>query len=239
MTKTIKPILVLLPGFDGTGRLFSPLRRQLLKDIDTIVLSYPNHRPMSYSELYHALKDELPNTPYVLLGESFGGPLAMLLSKLAGANLKGIILCASFIRNPHPLLTKLLRPILKPSHFRKETPNWYIKAFLLGSFSDETLAHNMKAATRELTPEIYYCRLKEIADIDVTKILENCEVPILYIRASQDRLVYKSSMRLIKSLGKNVTVQSIDAPHMLLQTQPGKSARYIQEFINRVMELPS
>jgi thioesterase domain-containing protein len=38
---------------------------------------------MTYSDLCHYLKDGLPASPYVLLGESFGGPLAMMLSKYA------------------------------------------------------------------------------------------------------------------------------------------------------------
>ncbi|MGI9227160.1 MAG: alpha/beta fold hydrolase, partial [Gammaproteobacteria bacterium] len=93
MTKLIIPTLVLLPGFDGTGRLFSPIHKELFDCVNTIVLSYPNDKPMTYSDLCHYLKDELPNSPYVILGESFGGPLAMLLSKYADENLKGIILC--------------------------------------------------------------------------------------------------------------------------------------------------
>ena len=236
MTKNTKPTLVLLPGFDGTGRLFSPLHKQLADSVNTIVLSYPNDKSMTYSELCHSLKDELPDTPFVLLGESFGGPLAMLLSQRAGKNLKGIILCATFVKNPQVLLTKLIRPFLRPKHLRKETPYWYIKTLLTSGLSDATLIRNIQAATRELTPEVYFGRLKEIADVDVTDVLENCELPIIYLRASKDRLVYESSMRLIKKTGKNVTVQSFDAPHMLLQTKSEQAAQSIKEFLNEVIK---
>ncbi|MCZ6564733.1 MAG: alpha/beta hydrolase [Gammaproteobacteria bacterium] len=236
MTKNITPALVLLPGFDGTGRLFSPLHKQLMDSVNTIVLSYPNEKPMTYSELCHFLKDELPETPFVLLGESFGGPLAMLLSRRTGNNLKGIILCATFVKNPQVLLSKLIRPFLRPKHLRKETPSWYIKTLLTSGLSDTALIHNIQAATRELTREVYFSRLKEIADVDVTDILKNCELPILYLRASKDRLVYESSMRLIKKIGKNVTVQSFDAPHMLLQTKSEQAAQSIKKFLNEVIK---
>ena len=219
-----KPTLVLLPGFDGTGRLFSPLHKQLSEGINTIVLSYSNDKPMTYSELCYSLKDEMPNTPFVLLGESFGGPLAILLSQRSNENLKGIILCATFVKNPQVLITKLVRPFLKPKHLRKETPSWYIKTLLTNGISDKKLIYNIQAATRELTPEIYFTRLKEIAEVNVTNILENCELPILYLRASRDQLVYESSMKLIENFGKSVAIQSFDAPHMLLQTRSEQAA---------------
>ena len=230
----MKPTLVLLPGFDGTGRLFSPLHKELAEDVDTIVLSYPNDKVMTYSDLCHYLKDELPNSPYVLLGESFGGPLAMMLLTYADENLKGIILCVSFVKNPQVLASKLIRPFLKPKHLQKETPAWHIKTMLMNGVSDATLTRNIQAATAELSREAYFYRLREIADVDVTRILQKCELPILYLRAKKDRLVYESSMKLIEKLGKNVTVELFDAPHMLLQTKPKQAAQSIRRFLDNM-----
>ena len=228
---TVKPTLILLPGFDGTGRLFTPLNKQLSKEINTIVLSYPNDKPMTYSELCYSLKDELPDAPFILLGESFGGPLAMLLSQHADENIKGIILCATFVRNPHVLLTKLIRPFLKPKYLRKETPALYIKTMLTNGVTDQKLIQNIQAATRGLSPEIYFTRLREIADVDVSEILRDSRLPITYFRASRDRLVNESSMKIVKNENKDVTAELFDAPHMLLQTQPKQAAESIEKFI--------
>ena len=228
----VKPTLVLLPGFDGSGRLFSPLRKSLADSVNTIILSYPSDKVMTYYDLCHFLKDELPDTPYVILGESFGGPLAMMLSKHANQNLKGIILCVSFIKNPHVLFTKFVRPFLKPKHLQKETPATWIKAMLTNGVSNAKLIKNIQAATRELTREVYFYRLREIADVDVTKVLQECEVPVLYLRAKNDRLVYEGSMKWIQSKGKNVTVEEFKAPHMLLQTKPEQAAKCILSFID-------
>ncbi len=129
MINSVKPILVLLPGLDGTGRLFTPLRRELPKEVEPIVLSYPPDTPLTYDDLCNFLAHELPTDPFVLLGESFGGPLAILLAQRAKYYLKGIILCASFITNPHLLLTKFLRPVLSPSIFRREPLTWAMKIF--------------------------------------------------------------------------------------------------------------
>ena len=232
MTENKSPSLVLLPGFDGTGRLFSPLCKQLAGNINITVLSYPCDKPMTYSDLCYSLKNELPDVPYVLLGESFGGPLAMMLSQQADENLKGIILCVSFVKNPQVLLEKLIRPFLKPKHLQKKTPAWHIKTLLTNGISDNLLIHNIQAATAELTREVYFYRLREIADVDVINILENSDLPILYMRATRDRLVYESSMKLIEKHSKNVTVEKFDAPHMLLQTKPELAADSIKRFID-------
>ncbi len=232
----MKPTLVLLPGFDGTGRLFSPIHKELSDSVNTIVLSYPSNKVMTYSDLCHYLKDELPDLPYVILGESFGGPLAMMLSKYADENLKGIILCVSFVKNPQVFLSRLIRPFLKPKHLQKEIPAWHIRAMLVNGVSDAKLIRNIQTATAELTREVYFYRLREIADMDVTNILQKCELPILYLRAKNDRLVYESSMKLVEKIGKNVTVESFDAPHMLLQTQPEQAAQSIKQFLSLVVK---
>lgn len=189
---------------------------------------------MTYSELCYSLKDELPNTPYVLLGESFGGPLAMMLSRHADENLKGIIFCASFVKNPQVLAEKLIRPFLKPKHLQKKTPAWHIKTMLTNGVTDNALIHNIQMATAELSREVYFYRLREIADVDVTDILECCELPILYMRATRDRMVYESSMKLVEKHAKTLTVEKFDAPHMLLQTLPKQAANSIRTFIENI-----
>ena len=106
---------------------------------------------------------------------------------------------------------------------------------LINGVSDDKLIRNIQAATRELTREVYFYRLREIADVDVTNVLERCELPILYLRAKKDRLVYESSMKLIEKIGKNITVESFDTPHMLLQTQPKLAAQSIKKFLGKVI----
>jgi pimeloyl-[acyl-carrier protein] methyl ester esterase len=56
----------------------------------------------------------------------------------------------------------------------------------------------------------------------------NC--PILYLRASSDRLVPRRAGELIRSISPNTRLSEIRGPHMLLQTQPVESARIIRGF---------
>ena len=67
--------LVLLPGMDGTGELFSPLIKELGPDIQTVVIRYPD-LPLDYAAHEAFARARLPSTgPFVVLGESFSGPI--------------------------------------------------------------------------------------------------------------------------------------------------------------------
>src|SRR4051812_16660002 len=107
--------LILMPGMDGTGELFAPLLRALGNSIETTVLRYPTDEPLGYSELLPRVRAALPASgPFVLLGESFSGPLAIMIAAEAPAGLRGVILSASFASNPIRWLPQFVRPLVQP-----------------------------------------------------------------------------------------------------------------------------
>jgi surfactin synthase thioesterase subunit len=60
--------LVLLPGLDGTGRLFKPFLRELPADWRVIVVVYPMDARLGYAELAALALSGLPaEGPLVLL----------------------------------------------------------------------------------------------------------------------------------------------------------------------------
>jgi len=68
--------VVLLPGLDGTGEMFTPLVGALGPDIRSIVVRYPD-APLDYAGYQAIARAALPaQEPYILLGESFSGPIA-------------------------------------------------------------------------------------------------------------------------------------------------------------------
>jgi pimeloyl-[acyl-carrier protein] methyl ester esterase len=73
--------LVLLPGMDGTGALRSEFVTALAPAIQSIVVSYPAERALGYIELEAVVRSKLPSDrSYVLLGESFSGPIAIAIA---------------------------------------------------------------------------------------------------------------------------------------------------------------
>src|SRR5690349_18711401 len=103
--------LVLLPGLDGTGELFAPFT-DALAGVNVQVISYPPDRPMNYAGHEAHVRERLPKSEdYVLLAESFSGPVGISIDASAPSNLRGLILCCSFASNPLPVFGPLSRLI--------------------------------------------------------------------------------------------------------------------------------
>ncbi len=99
---TPSPVLVLLPGLDGTGKLFAEFLKALDSSIGTLVVTYPKDVPMNYDQLEALVTAALPtDRPFVLLGESFSGPLAIRIAARRPEFLVGLVLCVTFARNPY------------------------------------------------------------------------------------------------------------------------------------------
>src|SRR5262245_52178733 len=98
-----EPALVLLPGLDGTGALLAGFRRTLGPGIRTIVVSYPPDPDIGYVALEGVVRALLPqDQPFVLLAESFSGPIGISIAASRPVSLRGLILVSSFARNPRP-----------------------------------------------------------------------------------------------------------------------------------------
>ena len=95
----------MLPGLDGTGKLFAGFIRAIGADAKVQVIAYPHDEPLGYGELEALVRAALPtDRRYVLLGESFSGPLAIRLAADPPRGLAGVILCGTFAKNPFPWL---------------------------------------------------------------------------------------------------------------------------------------
>ena len=88
--------LILLPGLDGTGELFAPLLRRIERmhihadepQLIAHALRYPTHDKLDLRQLHHAVEHYIAhNLPedarYVILGESFSGPVAITVAYAA------------------------------------------------------------------------------------------------------------------------------------------------------------
>jgi pimeloyl-ACP methyl ester carboxylesterase len=134
-----KLILVLLPGMDGTGVLFQPLLASLPTAILTRIIAYPSDRDLSYAELFALVNEQLPKEPFILLAESFSGPIAASIIDTRSSLLCGVIFVSSFIGNPRPLL-KYLHSWLPLEHLiAMPLPTLLLRLFCLGIKADDEL----------------------------------------------------------------------------------------------------
>ena len=223
--------LVLFPGLDGTGVLFRPLLAALPPDIEPIVVTYPPREPLNYNELMPLVSASLPrNDRYVLLGESFGGPLTLRIAASRPSGLQGLILCGSFVTCPFDAVPAWLSFAVRPLPFRL-FPFFLALQSLLGMYETREHRDLGKEAIGQVMPEVFALRVREIMRVDVTAELNMCGMPILYLQGMRDRIVGANNLRRIRALKPDVRTVRIDCGHMILKTQPLESARAIAEFM--------
>src|ERR1043165_4573138 len=97
--------LVVLPGMDGTATPRADFAAAVGPAIEPHIVSYPPDPTLGYAELEALARASLPtDRPYVLLGESFSGPIAISIAASRPRYLVGLILCVTFASNPLPVL---------------------------------------------------------------------------------------------------------------------------------------
>lgn len=159
--------LVLLPGLDGSGKLFAPFVEALEPGLDVKVIRYPDDASLGYLALEAFVRSSLPVAqPFVLLGESFSGPIAISIAARPPANLLGAVLCCTFASNPRPRLSsfQLLLPLV--SH--RTVPLAVSSSVLLGRYSTGTLRNVLLRVLDTLSPQLLRARLREVIHVDVT-----------------------------------------------------------------------
>lgn len=223
--------LVALPGLDGTGLLFADFAAALAPDVDMIVASYPTDAPLAYPELEPMARSFLPpDRPFFLLAESFSGPLAIAIAASPPPGLLGVILCCSFARNPLPLLAPL-RSALGTVPVRA-LPMALLSFFVLNRFATPALRAALAQALGRVAPAALRARARAALSADVSALLPRVGIPLLYLRADQDRIVPRTSSELIASLVPHAEVVEFPAPHFLLQVLPRRAAATVTAFMN-------
>lgn len=222
--------LVLLPGMDGSGALFAPFIAALGGALATRVVAYPPDQRLDYHALTEFARACLPaGAPFVLLGESFSGPVAIALAASRPPGLVGLILSCTFARNPAPFLRpfRFLLPVLPLS-----PPLSFLSAPLrLGRYASGALRHSLRNALASTNASILRTRLRAVLDVDYSNELSRIDVPVLYLQASHDRVVFRSSARHVASLLPIVQLVTITGPHLLLQAAPGEAQPAVTRFV--------
>lgn len=222
--------LVLLPGLDGTGVPFEPLIRALREGFDPIVCTYPVNECRSYDDLVPEVMRRLPrDEPFVLLGESYGGPLSLMVAARRPPGLAGLILSASFVSCPYPFVPKWASHLVLASPFKLAPALARAKSRIEGVASPE-LSALISRALGAVKPAVLASRIREVIQVQVEADLLACQAPILYIQGSHDVVVPAGNLTRIQALRPDVRAVRLVAPHMVLQVAAMDAARAIEAF---------
>ena len=225
--------LVLLPGLEGTGDLFANLLPELPQTLNVITAAYPPERFLPYAELVSWLSNVVPkNGIFALLAESYGTPLAVKFAATHPPNLVGIILSAGFISNPVRSWGLLPKLLARPFLFRVRPPDFMLEYFLIGPHASKSLKLAFRRAVRSVSADVLAERARAVISCDAKLEIGQVNVPMLYLRGTEDRLVGKASLDQIKSLRPETISFSVRAPHLLLQREPRIAARAITQFLD-------
>jgi pimeloyl-[acyl-carrier protein] methyl ester esterase len=224
--------LLLLPGMDGTGRLFAALLSCLPNWIQPEVMQYPTDQPQSYSELLSTIRSTASKSePFALLAESFSTPLAARLAAEAAANLKALILCAGFVTSPLSKYGGAFLSSVAAVLFRLRLPKWVIRKLLVGMDAPRELIQNVHDVIQSVSPKVLSTRLQEVLNCDETTRVSHIQCPILYIQADQDYLVRDYCFEAFRQLNASITLARLNGPHLIAQRHPRAVALEIEKFL--------
>ena len=225
--------LIVLPGLDGTATLHSGFSNAASHLFDPVtVIPYPSQQPLGYSELEVLVRAALPPVaPYLLLGESFSGPIALSIAANPPPNLVGVVLSTSFGNSPFWALS----PFAVLSRFApvRSVPHSLLSWLLLGRWATPELEASLQSALRSVSPTVLQSRAATALRAKLPSFV-TISVPVLYLRATQDRLLSPSAGEHLVSSIPQCTLTDIAGPHLLLQVAPQACASVIGEFGRRL-----
>lgn len=225
--------LVLLPGLDGTGKLFEPFIRELPADWRVVVVGYPTDDRQGYEELASVALAAVPaDGPLVLLGESFSGPVAIQLASALAPRVEALVLCCTFARNPRPGLSWLSfffgglpSPAAMPAALSSRA--------LLGAHASAESRTLLRQTLAALPAAVVRARLKAVMTVNVLPLLCQLKTPVLYLQASSDLIVPARAAEDLPQALPSLEIVRLAGPHGLLQVAPKAAAVAVLSFLAR------
>ena len=215
--------IVLLPGLDGTGRLFDPLKAYLPIE-NTTVIALPKDGKQDYAHLTQYCQSRLPSGPYILVAESFSGPIGLQLAA-SDSMLVKLILVATFAKPPKPFISKLCSYLPLKKLIRMPFAGPASRILFFGFDTPKDTITNFMAAVGSVPAGTMAERLREASTFNLGQI--KIAKPVTYIQPSNDRLVPKRCFGPVADRCADIALKTIVGPHFILQASPKRCAAVI------------
>ncbi len=238
------PILVLVPGLDGTALLFYRQIPALARRFEVLTFPLPDDSECTMQSLIedlYALIQEVTQQHgqdrVLLCGESFGGALSLSFALAHPEMLTGLVILNSFprIRNRLGLSTGI--QVLKAipwgaMKFVRRFTEWKLH-------SPHTHADDL-ADFHELMLQVgkqgYIRRLEILKDYDIRDRLSEIETPTLFLAAERDKLVpsSKEARFMADRMPNAQTVMLKGYGHICLINHDFNLMDYLQPWLERL-----
>ena len=230
MKATTTKTLVLLPGLDGTEIFFGPLLSHLPSWINPVVVRYPASGPNAYDDLVPLVNQAVDRLKdFVILGWSFGGPLALMVAALRPSQVAGVVLCASFVTPPHPGLIPFrfaaTTPVIATVRALRRT------RLLIPGWASAEMRKAKAITWRRVTARVLAARARAALGVDARRLLAECEHRVMYLVSTHDEVISRASLDEVLEHNPQTEVAEIEGPHLALFTNPVQSAARIAGFL--------
>jgi pimeloyl-ACP methyl ester carboxylesterase len=224
-----KPLALLIPGLDGTGRLYARQIAALSERYQVLALEF---RAREYFELAD-LVDEVvavvrneESGSVLIVAESFGGLVAMQFALDYSEKIRQMVLINTFPyyrrRIRISLACNLVRIMNRP--FPRRLKDFVVDRALASECISATGRQQYREAIRHVYYPAYCRRLQLVRDIDLRDRLHEIEVPTRLFASVRDKLVpsIEEARYMHSVLPNSVVYEFPNAGHALLLT-PGFS----------------
>jgi pimeloyl-[acyl-carrier protein] methyl ester esterase len=227
----MKITLVLLPGLNGTKGLFASFIACTPSDVDILPIEYPTDKALSYEQLslFVINKLESINGQYIILGESFSGPLSLFIAEKKPPGLIGLILVATFITAPNLRMARFLPWTLG---FSLTKPLYDIRSFFSRS-DNASFIQLISVELQKVLPSVLTHRIQQIFAVNAANALQHCDIPIVYFRGTKDFVVPEKNLLNIQAIKPDIGVVKFNTQHFLLQSAPQQAWVAIEKFVSR------
>ena len=227
-------VLLVLPGLDGTATLHAAFIDAVRAAFDRVtVISYPPDQLLDYTELEVLVRTKLPTAErFVLLGESFSGPIALSIAACPPSNLAGVVLSTTFAESPNAQLS----PFSSLTRFApvRSLPLPLLSWVLLGRWATPQLEAELQSALQAVRPAVLRLRAGSALRANALTHCRSISVPTLYLQATHDRLLPRRAGNKIVSAISHCAAANIAGPHLLLQAVPQACASEVSHFAARL-----
>lgn len=219
--------LILLPGMDGTGILFDLLLASL--QCPCQIMPLPAGDDQSYRFLTDYVEPKLPNEDFILLAESFSGPIAAQLATRDLPHLRGVIFLATFLIAPKPALLRLARFISPKRLMRLPLAHYFIRKLFVGW--DYPVARFSQALDL-VTAATLKARIRTLERLMGNELSTESTLPALLLVAQNDIFVTNNQLRTFKKYFPNLCTVCVPGTHFLAQSNPSACALHINSFLH-------
>ncbi len=223
------PLVILLPGLDGTGVLFNQLIEHFPQSLAWRCFSADAFGSEKVSEQAQCIVEQLADCPCIIFAESYGGRLAYEILINPRVRVLHVVFAASFLKRPSFLSRYAAWLPLWPL-YRGLLPNWLLNKILFGEYAANPMLLDLFYQALAKAPEQRIkSRLAAVATMEPAT--QPFTVPCTYVCADADYLVNSAAGRHIAELSSDFSLIELQGGHFIAQCQPRACAELLQMLV--------